>query len=141
MKGMNDYSTDKRGDIGSMVREAAMIVLLSILKKWVAATKQTDAANKSLLIVKGETVERIIALFLQQLAEKIDRVRLVAGSVLQDIFDTIVDDLPEFARKQELRAVFCSDNIKELVEKDQDKFDDAFETEVIKAELTHFAHL
>lgn len=31
---LNDYTMDKRGDIGSIVREAAMSCLLSIVKKY-----------------------------------------------------------------------------------------------------------
>lgn len=31
---MNDYTMDKRGDIGSIVREASMSCLISIVKKY-----------------------------------------------------------------------------------------------------------
>lgn len=31
---MNDYTMDKRGDIGSIVREAAMSGLIQIIKKY-----------------------------------------------------------------------------------------------------------
>lgn len=37
---LGDYTMDKRGDIGSIVREAAMGVILNILKKWVASRRE-----------------------------------------------------------------------------------------------------
>jgi hypothetical protein len=56
----------------------------------------------------------MIGLFLQQLNEKIDRVRLLAGSLLQNFFDNYLQyfNIPHGA---ELLAIFGQENIKRLV--------------------------
>ncbi|EGR30268.1 tubulin-specific chaperone d, putative [Ichthyophthirius multifiliis] len=91
---MNDYTTDKRGDIGSIVREASMIVMVNIIKLW-AQKKDGNQLNLS-----SQCIQKIIQLLLQQLMEKIDRVRLVAGSVMQDIFDNLYEKIPYFQHKE-----------------------------------------
>lgn len=58
---LNDYTMDKRGDIGSIVREASMSCLLSILKKY---ESEKEVKNK----IKDALVARMVALFLQQLS-------------------------------------------------------------------------
>lgn len=75
---------------------------------------------------------------LQQLAEKIDRVRLVAGSVLQEIIDHLNPTLPDYPHKTLLSQVMSKESIKNIVIKDQQKFDATFETSVIQAELQYF---
>lgn len=45
--------------------------------------------NVDYTVIKEDVLIQIIGGLLQQLMEKIDRVRLVAGSVLQDIFKTL----------------------------------------------------
>ena len=131
---MNDYTTDKRGDIGSIVREASMIAQANILKNYTKSKRQ----GSNQVEITSKMMYDITVNLLQQLAEKIDRVRLVAGSVLQEIFDNLFDELPDFPHKYRLRDVFCKENIKEIVKRDQNKFDLTFETEVIRAELTYF---
>ncbi|KAL4496061.1 hypothetical protein ABPG72_015483 [Tetrahymena utriculariae] len=137
---MADYTMDKRGDIGSIVREASMVVQQNILKKWVSSKQQEKEENRTKLQISSELMHSIICLILQQLSEKIDRVRLVAGSVLQEIFDNFYNILADFPKKKELYAIFNKQNIKSLVQKDEDRMDAFFETDVIKAELTHFSN-
>ena len=60
--------------------------------------------------------------------------------MLQDIFDNLYDTLPDFPKKKELHAIFSKNNITTLVQRDEDRMDAAFETEVIKAELAFFAN-
>ena len=57
-----------------------MKVMVNILGVYCSAT------NKKWKI-KDEIVTNIVGLFLQQLNEKIDRIRLLAGSLLQTFFD------------------------------------------------------
>ena len=47
---MQDYTMDKRGDIGSIVREASMVVILTILKKWVEAKNEPENTRTKLKI-------------------------------------------------------------------------------------------
>ena len=77
---IEDYTMDKRGDIGSIVREQSMTAMLHIIKVFVT----TEAP---LFKVEDDLVARMIGVCLQQLSQKIDRVRLLAGSLLQDFFD------------------------------------------------------
>ena len=59
-------------------------------------------------------VEKIIGLLLQQLSEKIDRIRLFAGSLLQSFFDYYESKF-EIADQKVLKSVFGQDNIKKLI--------------------------
>jgi hypothetical protein len=56
----------------------------------------------------------MIGLFLQQLNEKIDRIRLLAGSLLQIYFDSYAH-LFNIPNQQELIAIFGQENIRKLV--------------------------
>ena len=95
---MKDYSVDKRGDIGSIVREASMFTMANLLNIFYEGRDERTAP----LEVSGELMYKIICVLLQQIVEKIDRVRLVAGSLLQDIFDNLNSKLPDFPQKQRL---------------------------------------
>jgi hypothetical protein len=72
---MDDYTTDKRGDIGSMVRESSMNSMSNILK----LISNNDFLKK---LLKSNVLQGSITLILQQLVEKIDRTRLIAGSIM-----------------------------------------------------------
>ena len=78
---LTDYTMDKRGDIGSIVREAAMSTFIEILH-----TYHIQKQNRK-VVISNELITRMIGYFLQQLAEKIDRIRLLVGSLLQRFFD------------------------------------------------------
>lgn len=54
---------DKRGDIGSIVREASMVVMLTILKKWVDAANEPENTRTKLKISE-ESMHKIIGLVL-----------------------------------------------------------------------------
>ncbi len=58
---LNDYTMDKRGDIGSIVREASMSCLLAIVKKY---ESQKNPTNK----ISDQLITKMVALFLQQLS-------------------------------------------------------------------------
>ncbi len=62
-----------------------MITMLQILRSY---SQEKDRKWK----ISNEHVARMIGLILQQLNEKIDRVRLLAGSILQDYFDNLSDN-------------------------------------------------
>lgn len=62
-----------------------MITMLQILRSY---SQEKERKWK----ISNEHVARMIGLILQQLNEKIDRVRLLAGSILQDYFDNLSDN-------------------------------------------------
>lgn len=69
--GMQDYQTDRRGDVGSWCRKAAMRGLGDVLAQ----------SN----VFSCELPTRCMAALLQQLAEKIDSVRQTAGAVIEKL--------------------------------------------------------
>lgn len=77
---VEDYTMDKRGDIGSIVREQSMATMLHIVRLYARAENPRWTMETS-------TITRMVGLLLQQLNEKIDRIRLLAGSLLQEFFD------------------------------------------------------
>ena len=125
---MDDYSVDRRGDIGSMVRETGMYALLDLIRLYCDKDSTQQAAYNPLT---PETVQQIIGLLLQQLVEKIDRMRLVAGHILQIIFDKYVGMLGNFPRKDELESVFCNKNLRERVKKDQEGLEGKFDVSLV----------
>jgi len=105
-KAIQDYAIDKRGDVGSWVREEAMRSLnilifelfynceKSVLQKVIPKNYQKDFLLK------------YIGTILQQLMEKIDRIRQVAGQILQSFLITFKNDLPNFQEKDTLLTLF-----------------------------------
>ncbi|CAE6970545.1 TBCD [Symbiodinium sp. CCMP2456] len=65
---MGDYATDRRGDVGSWVREAAMEVIVAILE----AQRMQDAHPA---LPDAACTTKLVSLLLQQAVEKIDRLR------------------------------------------------------------------
>jgi len=86
-RGLEDYSVDKRGDVGSWVRAAAMAAIEGICAH---------------VEVPEEMWLQVVQRLLQQLCEKIDKVRQVAGVLLEGLVSKRT--LPE--RAEVLRAVF-----------------------------------
>jgi hypothetical protein len=69
---MGDYTTDSRGDIGAVVREAAMDALEKISMR----------LSQSPTLIKAQHVEDMIGHLIQQSNEKIDRTRALACAKL-----------------------------------------------------------
>lgn len=115
---------DKRGDIGSIVREQSMATMLHIVRFYSRAENPRWAIDNA-------TITRMVGLLLQQLNEKIDRIRLLAGSLLQEFFDRF-SGLWEIADGARLRGVFGQENIRRLVKESESKVDASLETEVIR---------
>jgi hypothetical protein len=79
---MNDYAVDRRGDVGSWVRDAAMVAITQLVTLILEPTKIEDhkQARAALFIdEKPAFLERYVGSLLQQLMEKIDAVREIAG--------------------------------------------------------------
>ncbi|KAJ3037081.1 hypothetical protein HDV00_002086 [Rhizophlyctis rosea] len=77
--GLEDYSTDSRGDVGSWVREACLRALERIVDLDFGA--QGDGER----YVTPGTVERFLAALCRQSVEKIDRMRECAGGILERV--------------------------------------------------------
>lgn len=133
---MDDYTVDRRGDIGSMVRETSMYAMLDIVKK-LCDDHQTDEQTRANFL-DVTTTEKIIGLLLQQLVEKIDKMRLIAGSILQNIFDTCYDKLPQFSYREELFNIFSNESLRERVKHDQDRIDIKFDISLVSTEFLSY---
>ena len=80
---MEDYNTDRRGDVGSWCRVAAMNGLVSLTLLVVAADGHVD--NSDMWLFDQGLCVRVIGALLKQLSEKLDNVRLCAGSCLEQL--------------------------------------------------------
>mmetsp|Transcript_8740 Transcript_8740/g.14333 ORF Transcript_8740/g.14333 Transcript_8740/m.14333 type:complete len:766 (-) Transcript_8740:366-2663(-) len=79
--GLSDYSVDKRGDVGSWVREASLVALDRLVRLlWQASLLSQDSTEEKPLL--EEFCQQVIGGMLQQASEKIDRVRKCAGEAL-----------------------------------------------------------
>lgn len=92
---LDDYTSDRRGDVGSIVREAGMYGLYNIMTRIYTEELPQTAAT----FLTPKNLELIIGNLLQQLVEKIDKTRLHAGSILQRIFDNFYELMPNFSNK------------------------------------------
>ena len=90
-----DYTIDSRGDVGSGVREAAMDAMAEML--------EADVTLLPVALLSAEQVHRAILALVQQVFEKIDRTRSVAGVALLRILFGPAGDAPYYSS---LRAVF-----------------------------------
>lgn len=117
---MNDYTMDKRGDVGSIVREASMYVMLNLVK--VVSSKLKKNPNYPIKIT-DKTIFTMICLLFQQLAEKIDRTRLIAGSIIQELVDNYHNLMPDYPHKERIGQTFNRDNIVKLMQKEQDRLE------------------
>lgn len=92
-----------------------MYAMISITRRF---TEITDKNRLNDIKLNPDILFKIICNIIQQLVEKIDRVRLVAGSVLQDYFDNLYDKTPDFPYKSNLREIFILNNINKLIKED-----------------------
>lgn len=106
LKAVHDYAIDKRGDVGSWVREEAMRSLNMLIYELFYHCDK-EVLNQVIPIdAHKDFFMNYIGTILQQLMEKIDRVRQVAGQVLQSFLVTFKDDLPDFEEKDTLLTLF-----------------------------------
>ena len=78
LKGVEDYSVDKRGDVGSWVREASMRAFSEVLRCFQTISKCSDDSD-GIVVDEYETkCTTILGVLLKQCGEKIDRTRTVA---------------------------------------------------------------
>ncbi|KAM3185519.1 hypothetical protein ACTXT7_006201 [Hymenolepis weldensis] len=105
LRSLADYTTDSRGDIGSIVREAGMKALLDFTSNLVIRGR-TDVIEKDMM-------EQVFVQVAQQAVEKIDRTRAVAGQVFVGLLYH-KPEIPHIPHKDQLRTVFSDEALKEL---------------------------
>ncbi|TNM96804.1 hypothetical protein fugu_014960 [Takifugu bimaculatus] len=94
---MNDYTVDRRGDVGAWVREAAMTSLMEVTLL-VAGTAPE--------ILSPEMVQRTMCCLAQQAAEKIDRYRAHAGNIFLRLLHSEQPAVPHIPHRAELLIIF-----------------------------------
>eukprot|EP00929_Paragymnodinium_shiwhaense_P066619 TRINITY_DN33432_c0_g1_i1.p1 TRINITY_DN33432_c0_g1~~TRINITY_DN33432_c0_g1_i1.p1 ORF type:complete len:1356 (-),score=350.11 TRINITY_DN33432_c0_g1_i1:110-4177(-) len=76
---MGDYAMDRRGDVGSWVRETAMEVIAALLDA------QRTGVEGGPVLASPEVTTKLVGLLLQQAMEKIDRLRERAFMLLSHV--------------------------------------------------------
>ncbi|XP_063148743.1 tubulin-specific chaperone D [Candoia aspera] len=97
LDGLNDYTTDSRGDVGAWVREAAMTSLMEITLLLTRTEPTLIDANIS---------KQIMCSVAQQSAEKIDRFRAHAGSVFLTLLYYDNPPVPHIPHREDLERIF-----------------------------------
>lgn len=82
---LNDYTTDRRGDVGSLIRLEAIQAAKTILQE------------KSGPEVRPDRAKKVIGCLCRLAAEKLDKVRVQAWISLQDIWE-LEDGFPPLKR-------------------------------------------
>jgi hypothetical protein len=127
---IKDYTLDKRGDIGCIVREESMNVYLDFLNLMVTEkqklqenTSQTSPEFLHISELINETdLKMVITGILTQILQPNDRLRLRAGYVLQVLTDQILPHFPDFPGKQTINDLFLNKVLRLKFKEFQDSF-------------------
>lgn len=130
-----DYKVDRRGDIGSQSREEAMYTFLDIITHLTSDEVKPEITEQYLT---KDILEEVFGLLLQQLVEKIDKMRLIAGSILQKLVDSCYERLPDFAQKQKFKETFGNKYLREWVKKEQDRIDIKFDISLVDTSFLEY---
>jgi hypothetical protein len=114
---MKDYSMDKRGDVGSWSRIAAM----EGLKKVALSAQQADLNSEGTgaeetggggvgSFVTVVMVTQMVSTILKQLCEKLDNVRSKAGSVMESLLDESCPLSKLIPNRDELHKILSSND-------------------------------
>ena len=94
LKALEDYTHDRRGDIGAWVREAAMSGLAALT---------LTMASEDPKLVPQVCIEAMMPKIAQQACEKIDRTRGHAAHIFASL---LTSEVPHIPRKAEILAFF-----------------------------------
>ncbi|KAM7536516.1 hypothetical protein Aperf_G00000083754 [Anoplocephala perfoliata] len=100
-----DYTTDSRGDIGSIVREAGMKALLDFTSNLVTNGRSD--------VIEKDTIEQVFIQIGRQAVEKIDRTRAVAGQIFTGLLHHR-PEIPFIPHKDQLRTIFTNEVLEEV---------------------------
>lgn len=126
LKALDDYAIDNRGDVGSWVREAAMDALkrcsfLLCLKtngEWTKGESECSpgetetsglTTGRSGPFFDEEIAVKVVGGLAKQAVEKIDRVRDVAGRVLQHLLHSDQVNIDQIPHKRALEQIIPND--------------------------------
>ncbi|XP_022244717.1 tubulin-specific chaperone D-like [Limulus polyphemus] len=99
LAGMKDYTLSNRGDIGAMVREAAMVAVQEVT---------LQVSKSDVLLITKEISSQLFCALIQQNVEKIDRIRLVAGTAFSTLLHSS-PQVPNIPHRNDLVQVFSQD--------------------------------
>uniref|UniRef100_T1JFE7 Tubulin-specific chaperone D n=1 Tax=Strigamia maritima TaxID=126957 RepID=T1JFE7_STRMM len=103
LKSLDDYTADHaRGDIGVVVREAAMSAIEGLVNR----VTEIDSG-----LVSEELTAAVMRNLAQQAQEKIDSARCLAANIFVNLLHS---DLPFIPNRDELRGIFERENCKEI---------------------------
>ena len=97
---LKNYAIDNRGDIGAVVRETSMRVLVSLSQQVIA--QQRD-------LFREEWCVDMLCGLIKQANEKIDRIRYVACSSIISLLHTESVEVPHIPHLSQLREIFPVD--------------------------------
>lgn len=96
-RGLEDYSVDHRGDVGSWIREASMQGLQTMVPIVARLDHHLTASQADQRYLSDEDHAQVLAKLLQQSVEKIDRIRGAAATAMVAILYSEVDPETETA--------------------------------------------
>ncbi|CAF1105614.1 unnamed protein product [Didymodactylos carnosus] len=96
-----DYTNDRRGDCGRLVRETSCVHIVKLLQLTVSTNKQLDYLNINL-------INSILCALLEQICSKIDDTRYVAGCSLVNLLNE--KSLLNIQHRFVLEQLFLSNN-------------------------------
>ena len=117
-KSINDYTVDKRGDIGLVVREEAidsLFSLVEIIVNWYPDHKEQNYLNEKSILT-------VLACLLSQLVNPNNRLRVKAGSVMQKLVNKLFDKLPNFENKELMVSIFSNSVLQNKFKEHQDVY-------------------
>eukprot|EP00118_Oscarella_pearsei_P021637 m.243932 g.243932 ORF g.243932 m.243932 type:complete len:1220 (+) comp40242_c1_seq17:38-3697(+) len=97
LRSMEDYTSDKRADVGSWVRKAAIETIEKLVDLVV---------NTAIDWLTPETIMKIICCLFQQMNERIDRIRQFAGNVFIRFLHKESPAVPHFKHQEALKEIF-----------------------------------
>lgn len=96
-RGLEDYSVDHRGDVGSWIREASMQGLQTMVPIVARSDHHLTPSQADQRYLSDEDHVQVLAKLLQQSVEKIDRIRGAAATAMVAILYAEVDPEAEIA--------------------------------------------
>lgn len=106
---MEDYTMDKRGDIGSWVRETAM-KCIQVLTASIAKAYRDNGMDQTAL--KSPVFKKLIGLIAKQSVEKIDNMRVIAGQIFCTLLHHQDPPIYEFPERSSLLSIIPEDFVK-----------------------------